>query len=257
MAVEAVGIYFDYSKHRIIDETLMLLLQLAEESDLRANIDTMFRGDKINVTEKRAVLHVALRAPRGQSIIVDGEDIVPHVHTVLAKMADFSSRVRGGAWKGHTGKPIRNVINIGIGGSDLGPVMAYEALRHYSQRDLTFRFVSNIDGTDFAEATRDLDAEETLFIVFLWVDKNIHDSGDDDQRPDGARLGSQDVETSCGCRQTFRCGLDQRRRGDEVRDRYREYVRVLGLGRRALFDGLGNRPLNDDRRRPRTVPRHA
>jgi glucose-6-phosphate isomerase len=165
MAVEAVGIYFDYSKHRIIDETLTLLLQLAEESGLRANIDAMFRGDKINVTEKRAVLHVALRAPRGQSVIVDGEDVVPHVHTVLAKMADFSSRVRGGAWKGHTGKSIRNVVNIGIGGSDLGPVMAYEALRHYSQRDLTFRFVSNIDGTDFAEATRDLDAEETLFIV--------------------------------------------------------------------------------------------
>jgi glucose-6-phosphate isomerase len=165
MAVEAVGIYFDYSKHRIIDETLTLLLQLAEESGLRANVDAMFRGDKINVTEKRAVLHVALRAPRGQSVIVDGEDVVPHVHTVLAKMADFSSRVRGGAWKGHTGKSIRNVVNIGIGGSDLGPVMAYEALRHYSQRDLTFRFVSNIDGTDFAEATRDLDAEETLFIV--------------------------------------------------------------------------------------------
>ena len=165
MAVEAVGIYFDYSKHRIIDETLTLLLQLAEESGLRANIDAVFRGDKINVTERRAVLHVALRAPRGQSVIVDGEDVVPHVHTVLAKMADFSSRVRGGAWKGHTGKPIRNVVNIGIGGSDLGPVMAYEALRHYSQRDFTFRFVSNIDGTDFAEATRDLDAEVTLFIV--------------------------------------------------------------------------------------------
>jgi glucose-6-phosphate isomerase len=165
MAVEAVGIYFDYSKHRIIDETITLLLQLAEESGLRANIDAMFRGDKINVTEKRAVLHVALRAPRGQSVIVDDEDVVPHVHTVLAKMADFSSRVRDGAWKGHTGKTIRNVVNIGIGGSDLGPVMAYEALRHYSQRDLTFRFVSNIDDTDFAEATRDLDAEETLFIV--------------------------------------------------------------------------------------------
>ncbi len=165
MAVEAVGIYFDYSKHRITDETLTLLLQLAEESGLQARIDAMFRGDKINVTEKRAVLHVALRAPKGHSIIIDGEDVVPHVHAVLAKMADFSSRVRGGEWKGYTGKPIRNVINIGIGGSDLGPVMAYEALRHYSQRDLVFRFVSNIDGTDFAEATRDLDAEETLFIV--------------------------------------------------------------------------------------------
>jgi len=165
MAVEAVGIYFDYSKHRITDETLTLLVQLAEESGLRARIDAMFRGDKINVTEKRAVLHVALRAPQGQSIVVDGEDVVPQVHAVLAKMANFSNRVRGGEWKGHTGKAIRNVINVGIGGSDLGPVMAYEALRHYSRRDLTFRFVSNIDGTDFAEATCDLDAAETLFII--------------------------------------------------------------------------------------------
>jgi len=165
MAVEAAGIYFDYSKHRITDETLTLLVQLAEESGLRARIDAMFRGDKINVTEKRAVLHVALRAPKGHSIVVDGEDVVPRVHAVLGKMADFSNRVRGGEWKGHTGRPIRNVINVGIGGSDLGPVMAYEALRHYSRRDLTFRFVSNIDGTDFAEATRDLDAAETLFII--------------------------------------------------------------------------------------------
>src|ERR1017187_6589107 len=161
---EADGIYLDYSKNRITDETLKLLLQLAEESGLRSRIDAMFRGEKINVTEKRAVLHVALRAPKGQSIIVDGEDVVPQVHAVLDKMAAFSNRVRSGEWKGHTGKPIRNVINVGIGGSDLGPVMAYEALRHYSQRDLTFRFVSNIDGTDFAEATRDLEAEETLFI---------------------------------------------------------------------------------------------
>jgi glucose-6-phosphate isomerase len=165
MKAEAVGIYFDYSKHRIIDETLWLLLQLAEESGLRDRIDAMFRGDKINVTEQRAVLHVALRAPKGQSIIVDGEDVVPQVHVVLDKMAAFSNRVRSGEWKGHTGKPIRNVINIGIGGSDLGPVMAYEALRFYTQRDLTFRFISNIDGTDFAEATRDLEADETIFII--------------------------------------------------------------------------------------------
>jgi glucose-6-phosphate isomerase len=165
MTAEAVGIYFDYSKHRIADETLGLLLQLAEEAGLRARIDAMFRGEKINVTEKRAVLHVALRAPKGHAIAVDGEDVVPRVHAVLDKMADFSTRVRSGEWKGHTGKPIRNVINIGIGGSDLGPVMAYEALRHYSQRNLAFRFVSNVDGTDFAEATRDLDAEETLFII--------------------------------------------------------------------------------------------
>jgi glucose-6-phosphate isomerase len=165
LAEEAAGLYLDYSKNRITDETLRLLLQLAEESGLRARIKAMFRGDKINVTEKRAVLHVALRAPKGHSILVDGEDVVPHVHAMLEKMTDFANRVRSGQWTGYTGKPIRTVINIGIGGSDLGPVMAYEALRHYSQRDLTFRFVSNIDGTDFAEATRDLDAEETLFIV--------------------------------------------------------------------------------------------
>ena len=165
LTVEAVGIYLDYSKNRITDETVKLLLQLAEESGLRSHIDAMFRGEKINVTEKRAVLHVALRTPQGQSIVVDGEDVVPQVHAVLDKMAAFSNRVRSGEWKGHTGKPIRNVVNVGIGGSDLGPVMAYEALRHYSQRNLTFRFVSNIDATDFAEATRDLDAEETLFII--------------------------------------------------------------------------------------------
>jgi glucose-6-phosphate isomerase len=165
LTTEAIGIYFDYSKHRITDETLTLLLQLAKESGLRSRIDAMFRGDKINVTEKRAVLHVALRAPEGQTILVDGKDVVPGVHTVLDKMADFSMQIRSGEWKGHTGKRIRNIVNIGIGGSDLGPVMAYEALRHYSQRDLTFRFVSNIDGTAFVEATHDLDAAETLFII--------------------------------------------------------------------------------------------
>jgi glucose-6-phosphate isomerase len=165
MTVEGAGIYFDYSKNRITDETVTLLLQLAEESGLRSRIDAMFRGEKINVTEKRAVLHVALRAPKAQSILVDGEDVVPQVHAVLDRMADFAAAVRGGAWKGYTGKAIRNIINVGIGGSDLGPVMAYEALRHYSRRDLTFRFVSNIDGTDFAEATRDLDPAETLFII--------------------------------------------------------------------------------------------
>ncbi len=165
LVVEAEGIYLDYSKHRVTDRTLQLLLALAEESGLRERIDAMFRGDKINTTENRAVLHVALRAPRGQSIDVDGEDVVPAVHAVLDQMARFSDRVRGGSWTGFTGKPIRNVINIGIGGSDLGPVMAYEALRFYSRRDMTFRFVSNVDGTDFAEATGDLDPAETLFIV--------------------------------------------------------------------------------------------
>ncbi len=165
MTAEAVGIFLDYSKNRITDETVKLLIRLAEESGLRQQIDAMFRGDKINFTENRSVLHVALRAPRGASILVDGENVVPQVHAVLDKMAEFSGRVRGGEWKGHTGKRIRNVINIGIGGSDLGPVMAYEALKHYSDRAMTFRFVSNVDGTDFAEAVRDLDAAETLFII--------------------------------------------------------------------------------------------
>ncbi len=165
LAVEAAGVYLDYSKNRITDETLHLLLQLAEESGLRDRIDAMFRGDNINVSENRAVLHVALRAPRGATILHDGRNVVPDVHAVLDRMADFSKRVRRGDWKGQTGKRIRNVINIGIGGSDLGPVMAYEALKHYSDRAMNFRFVSNVDGTDFAEAVRDLDPTETLFIV--------------------------------------------------------------------------------------------
>jgi glucose-6-phosphate isomerase len=165
LTAEAAGIFLDYSKNRVTSETLLLLMSLAEQCGLRARIDAMFRGDKINITEDRAVLHIALRAPKSEKIFVDGEDVVPGVHAVLDKMAGFADRVRSGAWKGHTGKRIRNVINIGIGGSDLGPVMAYEALKHYSQRDLTFRFVSNVDGTDFAEAVLDLNAGETLFLV--------------------------------------------------------------------------------------------
>jgi glucose-6-phosphate isomerase len=165
LKAEAVGIYLDYSKHRITDDTLKLLLKLAEESGLRERIDAMFSGEKINITENRAVLHVALRAPKGTKILVDGKDVVPDVHAVLDAMSAFADRVRSGAWTGHTGKRIKNVINIGIGGSDLGPVMAYEALKHYSKRDMVFRFVSNVDGTDFAEATVDLDPEETLFII--------------------------------------------------------------------------------------------
>jgi len=165
MTAEAAGVYFDYSKNRVREETLKLLIELAERSGLRARIDAMFRGDKINVTENRAVLHVALRAPEGSSILVDGKNVVPEVHAMLDKMADFANRVRSGLWKGHTGKRIRNVVNIGIGGSDLGPVMAYEALKFYSDRAMIFRFVSNVDGTDFVEATRDLDPAETLFIV--------------------------------------------------------------------------------------------
>jgi glucose-6-phosphate isomerase len=162
---EAGGIFLDYSKNRVSDETLKLLVELAEESGVREKIEAMFTGQKINITEDRAVLHVALRAPKGESILIDGEDVVPAVHEVLEKMSGFADKIRGGEWKGYTGKRIRNVVNIGIGGSDLGPVMAYEALKHYSQRDLTFRFVSNVDGTDFAEAVQDLDAEETLFLV--------------------------------------------------------------------------------------------
>ena len=165
MTAEAVGLYLDYSKNLVTDETLKLLVRLAEESGLRERIDAMFRGEKINITENRAVLHVALRAPKGTSILVDGENVVPKVHAVLDRMEAFSNRVRSGAWRGHTGKRIVNVVNIGIGGSDLGPVMAYEALKYYSDRGMTFRFVSNVDGTDFAEAVRDLNPEETLFIV--------------------------------------------------------------------------------------------
>ena len=165
LTAEGAGLFLDYSKNRVNDETLKMLLALAEESKLREHSEAMFSGEKINITEKRAVLHVALRAPKGQSILVDGEDVVPKVHEVLDRMSAFCDRVRNGEWMGFTGKPIRNVVNIGIGGSDLGPVMAYEALRHYSKRDMTFRFVSNVDDTDFAEAVQGLDAEETLFIV--------------------------------------------------------------------------------------------
>jgi glucose-6-phosphate isomerase len=162
---EAAGLFLDYSKNRITEATLQLLLQLAEESDLRARIDAMFSGEKINITENRAVLHVALRAPKGATLMVDGKNVVPQVHAVLDKMTSFSNRVRSGEWLGHTGRRIRNIVNIGIGGSDLGPVMAYEALKHYTDRTLNFRFVSNVDGIDFVEATRDLDPAETLFIV--------------------------------------------------------------------------------------------
>ncbi|MGH7178736.1 MAG: glucose-6-phosphate isomerase, partial [Tepidisphaeraceae bacterium] len=163
--IDAAGVFLDYSKNCVTDETVKLLVQLAAECDLRGRIDAMFRGKKINVTENRAVLHVALRAPKGASVMVDGKNVVPEVHAILDKMSDFSNRVRSGVWKGHTGKRIRSVINIGIGGSDLGPVMAYEALRHYSERAMTFRFVSNVDSTDFTEATHDLDPAETLFII--------------------------------------------------------------------------------------------
>jgi glucose-6-phosphate isomerase len=164
-ALQAEGVYLDYSKNRVTDETIELLLRLAEESGLAERIDAMFHGEKINVTEDRSVLHVALRAPKGERVAVDGIDVVPAVHEVLGRMGEFADEVRRGRWLGHSGRPVRNIVNVGIGGSDLGPVMAYEALRYYSQRELTFRFVSNVDGTDFTEATRDLDPAETLFII--------------------------------------------------------------------------------------------
>ena len=254
LTVEAAGLYFDYSKHRVTDETLRLLLALADEVGLRGRIDAMFRGDKINVTEKRAVLHIALRAPRGVSIGVDGEDVVPKVHEVLDRMADFSARIRDGSWKGHTGKRIRNVINVGIGGSDLGPVMAYEALRHYSDRNLTMRFVSNVDGTDFVEATRDLDPAETLFIISSKTFTTLETMTNAHTARDWCLAA---LRRRQGGRETFRRGLDQRRRGDEVRHRHEKHVRLLGLGRRPLLDGLRDRPVDDDRDRRRQFPRDA
>ena len=237
------GIYLDYSKNRITDETLPLLVRLAEESGLRDRIDAMFRGEKINVSEKRAVLHVALRAPRGASILVDGENVVPEVHAVLDRMADFANRVRAGAWKGHTGKPIRNVVNIGIGGSDLGPVMAYEALRHYSDRSLTFRFVSNIDGTDFAEAVHDLDPAETLFIVSSKTFTTLETMTNARTAREWSLAGLGGDETSVA--KHFVAVSTNAAEVREVRHRHRQHVRVLGLGRRPLLDGLGDRPLDD------------
>jgi glucose-6-phosphate isomerase len=215
-AVEAVGLYFDYSKHRVTDETMQLLVNLAEACGLRQRIDAMFRGDRINITEDRAVLHIALRAPKGQSIVVDGEDVVPQVHAVLDRMADFATRVRSGTWKGYTGKRIRNVINIGIGGSDLGPVMAYEALKPYSARDMTFRFVSNVDSTDFVEATRDLDAAETLFIISsktfttLETMTNAHTARDWSLRAlgDGKAIAKHFVAVSTNAEEVEKFGID-------------------------------------------------
>src|SRR5271169_3220295 len=217
MTAEAAGLFLDYSKNRITDETLKLLIQLAEESGLRDRIEAMFRGEKINITENRAVLHVALRVPKGASVVVDGTNVVPEVHAVLDKMADFSNRVRSGAWLGHTGKRIRNIINIGIGGSDLGPVMAYEALKHYSERALTFRFVSNIDGTDFAEAVQDLNPSETLFIVSsktfttLETMTNAHTARDWSMAGlggDEKSVAKHFVAVSTNTKEVGKCGID-------------------------------------------------
>ena len=217
LALARIGVYLDYSKNRITDQTIKLLVQLAEQSGLRERIDAMFRGEKLNTSERRAVLHIALRSPKDASIIVDGEDVIPKVHEVLSRMSAFSDRVRGGTWLGHTGKRIRNVVNIGIGGSDLGPVMAYEALKHYSDRAMTFRFVSNIDGTDFAEATRDLDPAETLFIVAsktfttLETMTNAHTARDWLLRglgPDSRAIAKHFVAVSTAAAEVSKFGID-------------------------------------------------
>ena len=256
MTTEAAGIYLDYSKNRVTDETLELLLQLAEESGLRARIDAMFRGrEDQRHREPRGAARGACARRKGRSIVVDGENVVPEVHAVLDRMADFANRVRSGAWKGHTGKRIRNVINIGIGGSDLGPVMAYEALKHYSDRALTFRFVSNVDGTDFAEATRDLDPAETLFIVSSKTFTTLETMTNAQSARDWLLAGSR--RRRQGGRQAFRRGLDQCREGVRIRHRHRQHVRLLGLGRRALFDGFGDRPVDDAGDRPGQLPRDA
>ena len=223
--------------------------------------EAMFRGERINVSENRSVLHVALRMPRDRSLLVDGVDVVKEVHEVLDRMGGFCRRVREGQWRGHTGKPIRNVVNIGIGGSDLGPVMAYEALRHYSKREMAFRFVSNVDGTDFAEATRDLDPEETLFVVSSKTFTTL-------ETMTNARTAREWAAERPGRRgrdsQALRRRLDQRRGGLGVRHRHRQHVRVLGVGRRSLLDGLGDRALDHARHRARAVrgdagrlPRHG
>ena len=252
---EAVGLFLDYSKNRITDETLKLLLAVGGRVGPARAHRRHVPGEKINVSEKRAVLHVALRAPKGEKIVVDRQDVVPAVHAVLDKMSAFCDRVRSGEWKGHTGKRIRNVINIGIGGSDLGPVMAYEALRFYSQRDMTFRFVSNVDGTDFAEAVRDLDAAETLFIISSKTFTTLETMTNAHTARDWSLAGLGGDETAS--RQALRCGLDQCGGGQQVRHRYGQHVRVLGLGRRPLLDGLGDRPFDHDGHRPGELSRHA
>ncbi len=233
--LEAEGLLLDYSKNRMTDQTLKLLVALAEEVDLKGRTEAMFTGEKINITEDRAVLHTALRAPKDAVIDVDGQNVVPAVHEVLDRMSAFSEKIRNGDWKGYTGKPIKNIVNVGIGGSDLGPVMAYEALRHYSERNLTFRFVSNVDGTDFAEATRDLDPAETLFLIASKTFTTLETMTNANTARD---LVSQLRRPRRRDRQTLRRPLDRRRKGLQVRHRHREHVPLLGLGRRALLDGL-------------------
>ena len=256
LTAEALGLFLDYSKNRVTDDTLKLLLQLATESDLRGRIDAMFRGDKINVTENRAVLHTALRAPRNASIMVDGENVVPQVHATLDKMGGFANRVRGGEWKGHTGKRIRNVVNIGIGGSDLGPVMAYEALKSFSDRSMTFRFVSNVDDTDFVEATQDLDPAETLFIVSsktfttLETMTNAHTARDwllKGLGGDAKAVAKHFVAVSTNAAKVSEFGIDT--------------ANMFGfwdwVGGRYSMVTPRDRPLDHAGRRPGWLPRHA
>jgi glucose-6-phosphate isomerase len=243
MTLEAVGIYLDYSKNRITNETLRLLVELASESGLAARIEAMFRGDKINVSEERAVLHIALRAPPATAILVDGRDVVRDVHAVLGRIADFADRLRSGAWQGHTGRRMRNIVNIGIGGSDLGPVMAYEALKHYSDRAMTFRFVSNVDGTDFAEAVHDLDASETLFIVSSKTFTTLETMANAQAARAWAlaRLGHDESATAKHFVAASTNTEEVRKFGIDLANMFPFW----GLGRRPLLDGVGDRPVND------------
>ena len=246
LAAEAAGLYLDYSKNRITDETVRLLLQLAKERGVADRRDAMFRGEKINITEDRAVLHVALRAPRGTQIKVDGVDVVPEVHAVLDKMAAFSDRVRSGEWKGHTGKSIKNVINVGIGGSYLGPEMAYDALRTFTDRAMKFRFVANVDGAAFAEATHDLDPAETLFILSSKTFTTLETM----TNAATARRWIVDALKSDAAVAKHFVAVSTNAQGvSEVWNRHRQHVRILGLGRRTLFDGFRDRTFHHDRDR--------
>ncbi len=251
---EAAGLYIDYSKHRITDETLERLFALARATRLPERIEAMFRGDRINVTENRPVLHVALRAPRSASIMVDGRNVVDDVHAVLDRMAAFANRVRSGAWTGHTGKRIRSIVNIGIGGSDLGPAMAYEALRFYSGSlaHLPLRVQRGRCGFRREDARPRSGGDAVHRRV-----EDVHDARDDDERALGPRVAADGVRRRAGGREALRGGVHQRVRGAEVRHRHREHVRLLGLGRRPVLHGIGDRPVDDDRDRSRPVPRDA
>ena len=255
LSAEAGELFLDYSKHIVTDETIGMLVALAEAAGLRERIDAMFAGERVNVTEDRAALHVALRAPRGARIEVDGHDVVPDVHEVLDRMSAFADRVRTGEWTGATGERMRAVVNIGIGGSDLGPHMAVEALRDRTDRDMTYRFVSNVDGADIAEATRDLDPADDLVHRVVEDVRHDRDAHERAQRP---RLAAGRPRRRRDRRRApLRRGVDRGREGDGVRHRSGEHVRVLGLGRRALLDGFGDRALPDDRDRTGGVPRDA